>query len=574
MKWLSQDKDQKEKAPIKTHTQSMKKLLIICLAMFFACTNTDKNTPIKKAPETPFVWNGANVYFLLTDRFYNGNTENDLSFDRKQDGAVLRDFKGGDISGVTQKIKEGYFNDLGVNAIWMNPMVEQIHGSTDEGTGLSYPFHGYWAKDWTVLDPNFGTLEEYKTLIEEAHKKGIRIIMDVVVNHTGPVTNIDPVWPASWVRTSPTCTYQDFETTVTCTLVDNLPDIRTESNEAVDLPPFLVEKWKAEGRYEQEVKELDEFFERTGYPRAPRFYIMKWLTDYVAELGIDGFRVDTAKHTEAGIWAELYNEAQTAFNNWKSNNPEKVLDNNDFYMVGEVYNYSIYDGKDFSIGPDTTVNFYENGLQSLINFSLRSQQDKTLEEISSEYSTLLHDGELKGFGVMNYISSHDDGSPYDKERAKTYEAANKLLLTPGTSQIYYGDETARSLIIEGTEGDATLRSEMNWEDLQSNPETQKIWNHYAKLGNFRKNHPAVGAGKHRKLSDTPYAFAREFSQGEYTDKVIVSLNNPTGEISVLSVFEEGEELIDNYSKKTAVVRNGKVKFASDSEIFLISAHVK
>ena len=292
-------------------------------------------------------------------------------------------------------------------------MIEQIHGSTDEGTGLSYPFHGYWARDWTTLDPNFGTMEDYKTLVAEAHKNGIRVIMDVVINHTGPVTEIDTVWPDSWVRTSPTCTYQDFETTVTCTLVKNLPDIKTESNEVVELPPFLVEKWKKEGRYDQEVKELDAFFSRTGYPRAPRFYIMKWLTDYVTELGIDGFRVDTAKHTEAGIWAELYNEAQTAFNSWKSKNPDQVLDDNDFYMVGEVYNYSVYNGKEFSLGPDTTVNFYENGLQSLINFSLRSQQDKSLEEISSDYSTILHEGDLKGFGIMNYVTSHDDGSPYD-----------------------------------------------------------------------------------------------------------------------------------------------------------------
>lgn len=549
----------------------MKKLLMICLALLGACNTTIKE---EKKAEPPFVWNGANVYFLLTDRFNNGNTANDLAFDRKQDGAVLRDFKGGDIQGVTQKIKEGYFNKLGVNAIWMNPVVEQIHGSTDEGTGLSYPFHGYWAKDWTVLDPNFGTMADYKALIDEAHKNGIRVIMDVVINHTGPVTGLDPVWPESWVRTSPTCTYKDFETTVTCTLVKNLPDIRTESNEAVELPPFLVDKWKAEGRYEQEIKELDEFFARTGYPRAPRFYIIKWLTDYVAELGIDGFRVDTVKHTEAGVWAELFNEAQTAFYKWKSNNPDQVLDENEFYMVGEVYNYSIYNGKDFAMGADTTVNFYENGLQSLINFSLRSQQDKSIEEISSDYSSILYGGELEGYGVMNYITSHDDGNPYDKERIKTYESANKLLLSPGTSQIYYGDETARSLIIEGTEGDATLRSEMNWEELANNPETKKLWNHYAKLGQFRKNHPAVGAGKHTKLSDFPYTFKREYSKGDYSDKVVVSMNNPTGEISVTGVFENGEKLYDYYSEKTAVVKGGKVKFENGADMFLLSENAQ
>ena len=66
----------------------------------------------------------------------------------------LRGFEGGDIKGITQKIKEGYFTDLGINAIWMTPIVEQIHGGTDEGTGVTYGFHGYWAKDWTKIDPN------------------------------------------------------------------------------------------------------------------------------------------------------------------------------------------------------------------------------------------------------------------------------------------------------------------------------------------------------------------------------------------------------------------------------------
>ena len=101
------------------------------------------------------------------------------------------------------------------------------------------------------------------------------------------------------------CTFDSYKNTVDCTLVENLPDIRTDSNEAVELPPQLVAKWKSEGRYETEMKELDEFFTRTGYPRAPRFYIIKWLMDYVREFGIDSYRVDTVKHTEEYVWQEF-----------------------------------------------------------------------------------------------------------------------------------------------------------------------------------------------------------------------------------------------------------------------------
>lgn len=118
----------------------------------------------------------------------------------------------------------------------MTPIVEQIHGGTDEGTGVTYGFHGYWTSDWTTLDPNFGTKDDLKELVEVAHKNGVRILLDAVINHTGPATAIDPVWPSEWVRIKPTCAFNNYENTVTCTLVKNLPDIKTESNEAVELP--------------------------------------------------------------------------------------------------------------------------------------------------------------------------------------------------------------------------------------------------------------------------------------------------------------------------------------------------
>jgi alpha-amylase len=128
----------------------------------------------------------------------------------------------------------------------------------------------------------------------------------------------------------------------------NLPDVHTESDKPVELPEGLRKKWQQEGRLEQELKELDAFFEATGYPRAARFYIVKWLTDYVRKFGVDGFRVDTAKHTEAGVWAELKKEAVKAFNDWKQQNPAKKLDDNGFFMVAEVYGYDAGGGRNYT----------------------------------------------------------------------------------------------------------------------------------------------------------------------------------------------------------------------------------
>jgi alpha-amylase len=94
---------------------------------------------------------------------------------------------------------------------------------------------------------------------------------------------------------------------------------------------LLIENGKKKGRYDTEMEELDAFFKRTGYPKTPRYYIIKWLTDYVADYGIDGYRADTVKHTEASVWADS-NPKRICICHLE-NNPTKVLDNNSFYPL-------------------------------------------------------------------------------------------------------------------------------------------------------------------------------------------------------------------------------------------------
>lgn len=546
----------------------MKKLILLfaITLVFASCSSTKTATAASK---TPFVWENANVYFLLIDRFNNGDKTNDLTYNRNKPTGKLRGFEGGDIRGVIQKLDEGYFEKLGITAIWMTPVVEQIHDGVDEGTGFTYGFHGYWTRDWSALDPSFGTKKDLAELVQKAHAKGIRILLDAVINHTGPVTAEDSVYPNDWVRTTPKCTYKSYDTYINCTLVDNLPDVKTESNETVALPPFLIEKWKKEGRYEQEVAELDAFFAKTGYPRAPKYYIMKWLSDYITDYGIDGYRVDTAKHTYEDVWADFKKVCDQAFDDFKKNNPDKVLDNNAFFTVGEVYGYNIGAKKIFDFG-DKKVDYFANGFTGLINFDFRNEAKMNYEALFSKYNSILQN-DLKGNTVMNYVSSHDDSSPYDKKREKTFESGTKLLLAPGISQVYYGDESARSLDIPGTIGDATLRSMMNWEEIKTNPETQKVLLHWQKLGNFRKNHPAVGAGIHKEILASPYVFSRTFSRDNFTDKVIIGLDLPKGqkEISVGTIFKDGTKLKDAYSGKEVVVSNGKVTIDTEFDIVLL-----
>lgn len=557
----------------------MKKLLIALtmLPLFFSCkqekrepvasTAVVQDSVIKPEKKAPFVWEGANIYFLLTDRFNNGDKTNDVNFGRTGPTGLLRGFMGGDIQGITQKIEDGYFSDLGINAIWFTPVVEQIHG-VDKEAEDTYGFHGYWTKDWTTLDPNFGTKEDLRILVKTAHENDIRILMDVVLNHTGPVTEIDPPWPSEWIRTVPRCDFSSYDNNTSCTLV-NLPDILTKSDAAVELPDALLAKWKEEGRLSNELDELQLFFERTGYQRSPRAYIIKWLTDYVGDFGIDGYRVDTVKHADEKCWSELYAQASYAFETWKKKNPDNVLDDNPFFMTGEVYGYNISSGREYDFG-DKKVDYFNHGFKSLINFELKSDAAKGYDRVFKKYSDLLH-GKLKDKSVLNYMTSHDDGQPFDKDRTKPYETANYLLLTPGASQIYYGDETARDLTIEGTQGDATLRSFMNWQELDSLPETQNILAHWQKLGKFRNSHPAVGAGRHKRLAKKPYVFSRTFVDGDFKDKIVVGLDLPKGKKSlwVKGFFGNGTKLYDAYSNTEVVVDKGKVILENDYDIALL-----
>ncbi|MBV6324843.1 alpha-amylase family glycosyl hydrolase [Duganella violaceipulchra] len=551
--------------------------LALALGAAAACTSAVAAPAAKQAARKPFLWENATIYFMLTDRFNNAYVGNDLAYGRKADAGPLRGYMGGDLAGITNKINEGYFDSLGVSAIWVSPPVEQIHEGTDEGTGKSYGFHGYWAADFTAVDANLGTENDFRNMVDAAHAHGIRVLLDVVMNQTGPVTATDYVWPEDWVRTEPQCTYKDAKTTIECTLVKNLPDFRTDSDTPVELPENLAAKWQREGRFEREVKELDEFFARTGYPRAPRYYLMKWHSDWVRKYGVDGFRADTVKHVEAKAWKELNTVAAAAFEDWKRANPDKKLSDDKFYSTAEVYNYNIAQGQVFDLGGGQTVNYYQSGFNSLINFGLVYDAEKDYEPLFSSYSNMLHGGALDGYSVLNYLDSHDYDKPFDASRKKPFESANKLLLAPGAAQIYYGDETARKLDVAEAVGDAKLRSFMNWDELERNVQRDgykiaEVRAHWAKIGLFRKDHVSVGAGVHQQLQAKPYVFKRTYDKGVLHDKVVVALDLPTDKAATINlhgVFANGQKVKDYYSGKSAVVKGGSVNFGTKSAVVLI-----
>jgi alpha-amylase len=358
---------------------------------------------------------------------------------------------------------------------------------------------------------------------------------------------------------------------VDCTLVATLPDIRTERDDPVALPPALLEKWEREGRRQREVAELDAYFARTGHPRAPRYYLIKWLTDWVRELGFDGYRVDTAKHFGESVSAALKREAELALEEWRRAHPGESPDGLPFYMMGEVYGWEAGAGRGraYDFG-DRTVDFFAHGYDGLINFGFK--RDAPLDSVFSEYSSALHEGALDGAAILNYISSHDDGSPYDADREDPIGAGTRLLLAPGGAQIYYGDELARPLRVAGAEGDANLRSPMNWEDLGKVESTAEVLAHWRKLGRFRKAHPAVGAGVQRTHRIEPYVFSRVLKTEAGVDRVLVAMGLEAGvrEVPVFDVFPEGAQVRDEYSGAVGPVTGGVVSVETTSGLVLLA----
>jgi Glycosidases len=496
----------------------------------------------------PFNWHNATVYFALTDRFANGNPANDHSYGRRNDGQQeIATFHGGDLVGITSKLD--YLQQLGVNALWISSPLEQIHGWIGGGNNGDFPhyaYHGYYTLDWTKLDANMGTEQDLKTLVSEAHKRGIRILFDIVMNHVGYATladmqefhfgalHLNPAeqkkilgehwtdwkpgkgenwhsfnnyinfsdgpawenwWGKKWVRSGignyDAPGYDDLTMSLAF-----LPDVKTESTQPSGLPNFF--------RYKKDTNAK----EIPGY--TPRDYITHWLSQWVRDYGIDGFRVDTAKHVEKPAWDQLKKQATEALAEWKKAHPQEALDNAPFWMTGEAWGHGVMKS-----------DYFQHGFDSMINFDFQDQAKQALGCYASIDNTYQQMAEkLQSMNVLSYISSHDTRLFFNDDAKndihKQEMAGNLLLLAPGAVQIYYGDESGRKFGPTGSDPIQGTRSDMNWKDITG--DNAALLAHWQKISQFRARHPAIGEGLQTSQHDPHYyAFSRQYQQ----DKVMV-----------------------------------------------------
>ena len=595
---------------------------------------------------TPFSWDNVNTYFVITDRFYNGDKSNDHSYGRSGNSSNVPSsykstfeevagsyasagekeaasyesrvgtFHGGDLKGLTEYIDNGYFDALGTNAIWITAPYEQVHGAVFGGGFKHYAYHGYYTLDYTEVDANMGTAEDLENFIDTAHKHGIRVIFDVVMNHSGypdaytiaeyyganselltskwqksyfgesessykwewdyttkdsehGALNYTSKWDTSWFTTSwqrmmagrYSDGYNNTENDPELTGCSaGLPDFMTEDSKGKPLPDILSKKWSKEGQLTEKTAETNAMLKACGYgsigSASVKQYLVAWLSNWVREYGVDGFRCDTAKHVTIDCWKDLNTQCDKALKEWRKNNPNKpgAQWTDDFWMTGEVYDQGLsmnYGGVDYSQAFDSLINFGFQGKAGL--------KGSALESTYSEYAAYCNSG--SGKNALSYVSSHDKGIG-----ARGASVGTALLLCPGGVQTYYGDETSRQA--GGGSGDQPSRSQMTWNDKACLANWQKV-------GRFRRDHIAVGAGQHKKISDSPYTFSRTYTgkatvgsetKTDYEDKVVVSLPGSAGtyEVSVGSVFADGTTLMDSYSGEEYTVSGGKVSVTCDS----------
>lgn len=591
---------------------------------------------VDPSKEDPFTWDNVNAYFVLTDRFYNGDTRNDHSYFRqnKDTRSLLASgyndvatFHGGDIKGLTEKLD--YLDNLGVNAIWITAPYEQAHGwCTGGGKGFAhYAFHGYYTQDWTYMDQNMGTIEEFRTFVNEAHKRGIRIVMDVVMNHTGYNTVEDMItydfgnfntvpthgwlgdgswsdnhtitiyneagnwgnWWSGWIRAfgdQSWGTAAGFEKDGGGELrgsLAGLPDVLSEKTTSVAIPQFLKTKWKNEsdstvvpsttgntcgnkyGDYKLPSVGNADWYDKSGDWRsddkgAPADYQVMWLSAWVREFGIDGFRCDTAKHIDMYRWGQLKTACQSALEAWRNDSSKvdsagaKEWDEN-FWMTGEHFGWDSIAGQgDYYTtgGFDSMINFSIGGGNHWEQSGYAYHQPTITESTWGSYLNINKNADSDGNGnrnnVLTYLSSHDTRLARTADQASL---GTMFTLLPGGIQIYYGDESYREKdYTECGDGDMPTRTDMNWADISGSKASMVA--HWGKLGNFRKYNPAVGAG-------VGSGTKRTYSGAAGENKVAIGIDGTS--VDVKELFADGTTVYNWYDGTSAKVSGGKVTFA-------------
>ncbi|MCX7921949.1 MAG: alpha-amylase family glycosyl hydrolase [Clostridia bacterium] len=401
-------------------------VLIIAFTLAFSAVAYGENKPLKVNQDDL-------IYFIMTDRFYDADKSNN------QDVAVddLGSFHGGDLQGVIEKLD--YIKDLGFTTIWITPVVKNQNGG----------YHGYWAVDFYKTDEHLGTIEKFKELVNTAHAKGIKVVLDIVVNHVSSMHPFvgEPKYE-KWFHDKGNISNYNDQTEVEEGKIAALPDFNQDNPE---VSKYLID-------------------------------MAKW---WIKETNIDGFRLDTVKHVPKRFWTEFTREIKK--------------DYPDFYMIGEVWNGDMNYVADYqNTGIDGLVDFpmYYALTDVFKNYAPTSRLAEMIEN-SNKYSNKY----LNGTFIDNHDVERFVNQVYKEKDEKLQQAITFMMTYTGIPVMYYGTEI-------GLEGgaDPDNRRDMDWS--AKSPTTELV----KKLAAIRKANKALTRGDIKILKSEKdfIAYSRKF----------------------------------------------------------------
>ena len=505
-------------------------------------TATNVTVTERKKSAGDFDWDEAVIYFAVTDRFFDGDASNNDAYgvgDYNVGEKGGSSYHGGDFAGLNQKLD--YLKDLGVNTIWITPIVENItedqhDNETDTAT---YGYHGYWASDFTKLNKHLGKEQQFKALLDAAHSKGMKIMVDVVLNHAGYGRE------------------DYFNSILTDADGNSISMIRDSSNtisgddkydSLSDLPDFVTEN------------------------KAVTDQLVAWQTEWMSKYNIDYYRVDTVKHVETTTWAAFKNSLT------------KV--NPDFKMIGE-YSGAGYANNAGELGTGT--------MDALLDFDFNDFAQKFVTgDISGVESSLQkRNGAINNTATMgSFLSSHDEDSLQYKlvnESKLSEEEAYNLMKVAATLQItakgqpvlYYGEE-----IGQGGANNwplQTNRRDFDWTELEKQKaDSNSIYNHYKTMLAIRNTYTDVFARGNRSTVAASDAEGYEVISRSYGNSTLyVGMNVKEAEKEVvIPVAESAGTVLKNlYDGKTYTVSADQnvsvtIPAAKDGGTIVLTAETK
>lgn len=437
-------------------------LFILPFLLFYAF-------PVQAAEKEERTWQDEAIYFIMVDRFNNMDPSNDYDVNVNDP----KGYFGGDLKGVTAKLD--YIKDMGFTAIWLTPVFKNEPGG----------YHGYWIQDFYKVDPHFGTMEDLKTLVKEAHKRDMKVILDFVANHTGyhhPWLN-DPT-KKDWFHEKKEIFNWNDQKQVENGWVYGLPDLAQENPE---VKRYLIDA-------------------------------AKW---WIKQTDIDGYRLDAVRHVPKSFWREFSKEVKSV--------------KKDFFLLGEVR----------SDDPRYIADYGKYGIDGFVDYPFYNAVTKTLtkrdQSLRPLYDVWEYNKTLYGrpYLLGTFLDDHNtvrftklaiDNRQNPVSRIKL--AMSYLFSAPGIPMMYYGTEIA----MNGGQ-DPDNRRLM---DFRAN---QEIIDYIKKLGELRKELPSLRRGDFTLLYEKNgmAVFKRHYKK----ETTVIAINN-TGKTQKVHITNDqltpGKEL--------------------------------